>query len=159
MAKKSPLQIRIEYIAARTVLNFLSLLPFRAAEWIGITAGKLGYSLLAKLRRVGERNLELAFPEKSPEERSRILRTAFQNMGRVMAVVSRFGSLNADNLSELIEYDPDPEFAKQYEQTKADGRGRIILGGHLGNWELQAFAYPIFFEPLTFLARGEWTIR
>ncbi len=40
-----------------------------------------------------------------------------------------------------------------YEKTKADGRGRIILGGHMGNWELQAFSYPLFFEPLSFLAR------
>ena len=29
----------------------------------------------------------------------------------------------------------------------------MILGGHMGNWELQAFTYPLFFEPLTFLAR------
>ena len=70
-----------------------------------------------------------------------------------MAVVSRFGSLTRENLSDLIEYIPDPAFAEQYAKTKTDGRGRIILGGHMGNWELQAFSYPLFFEPLTFLAR------
>jgi KDO2-lipid IV(A) lauroyltransferase len=153
MAKKSSIQIRIEYIAARGVLTVLSALPFAAAEWIGITAGKLGYHLLGKLRRVGDRNLELAFPEKPSEERTRILKGAFRNMGRVMAVVSRFDSLDPQNLTKIIEYVPDANFDRQYQQTKDDGRGRIILGGHLGNWELQAFSYPIFFEPLTFLAR------
>ena len=70
-----------------------------------------------------------------------------------MATVSRFGSLTRENLTELIEYHPTPEFAAAYAKTIADGRGRIILGGHMGNWELQAFSYPVFFEPLSFLAR------
>jgi KDO2-lipid IV(A) lauroyltransferase len=153
MAKKSSLQVRIEYIAARSILAVLSALPFAASEWIGITAGGVGYRLLGKLRRVGERNLEIAFPEKPAEERTRILKGAFRNMGRVMAAVSRFDSVDVQNLAEMIEYSPDTVFDRKYKQTKADGRGRIILGGHLGNWELQAFSYPMFFEPLTFLAR------
>jgi KDO2-lipid IV(A) lauroyltransferase len=70
-----------------------------------------------------------------------------------MAAVSRFDSVDLQNLAEMIEYSPDTVFDRKYQQTKADGRGRIILGGHLGNWELQAFSYPMFFEPLTFLAR------
>jgi len=61
--------------------------------------------------------------------------------------------LTAENIIDLIEYEPDPEFAAAYDKTKTEGRGRIILGGHLGNWELQAFSYPVFFEPLSFLAR------
>jgi len=153
MAKKSSPQIWLEYAAARSLLIFLSLLPRGAADWIGISAGRLGYRLLSKLRKVGERNLELAFPEKPKEARARILKAAFQNMGRVMAVVSRFGDLTRENLANLIEYKPEPEFAAQYEKTKTDGRGRMILGGHMGNWELQAFSYPLFFEPLAFLAR------
>jgi KDO2-lipid IV(A) lauroyltransferase len=153
MAKKSSTQIWLEYAIARSLLAFLSVLPFKASEWIGITAGSVGYNLLGKLRRVGERNLELAFPEKPPEERTRILKAAFRNMGRVMAVVSRFDSINTENIGELIEYNVDPEYAARYEKTKAEGRGRIILGGHIGNWELQAFSYPFRFEPLSFLAR------
>ena len=153
MAKKSRPQIWIEYQAVRTLLMVLRALPFSVAERIGLTAGNIGYAMLGNLRRVGERNLELAFPEKGADERSLILKSAFRNMGRVMAVLSRFGRLSPDNAHELIEYTPEPEFAEAYEQTKMDGRGRIILGGHIGNWELQAFTYPMFFEPLTFLAR------
>lgn len=153
MATKTSGQIWIEYAAARTIVGFLSVLPRKAASWIGISAGRLAFLLLGKLRRVGLRNLELAFPEKSEDERVKILKAAFRNLGRVMAVVSQFDDLTADNLSDLIEYHPDPEFAREYEKTRTDGRGRIILGGHMGNWELQAFAYPLLFEPLSFLAR------
>lgn len=147
------MQIWIEYALARAVLGTLRILPRKAANWVGISTGRLTYHLFGKLRRVGLRNLELAFPEKSETERAQILKGAFRNLGRVMATVSRFGDLTAENITDLIEYSPEPEFAAEYEKTKLDGRGRIILGGHLGNWELQAFSYPIFFEPLSFLAR------
>lgn len=153
MGKKSSTQIRVEYAVAFSVLRSLSVLPHKTANWLGIFAGRLAYHLLGKLRRVGMRNLELAFPEKSEVERTLILEAAFRNLGRVMATVSQFGDLTADNMTDLIEYSPDPEFAAYYNKTKTEGKGRIILGGHLGNWELQAFSYPVFFEPLSFLAR------
>ena len=153
MAKKSSFQIWAEYAAARLVLGTLSLLPRRAAMWSGVTIGKLAYNALGKLRRVGLRNLELAFPDMDPSERERILKAALGNLGRVMAVVSRFGEITRENITDLVEYRPTDEFAAAYAATQEQGRGRIILGGHIGNWELQAFSYPVFFEPLSFLAR------
>ena len=153
MAKKSSSQIWLEYAAARAVLGFLSILPRRAAIWFGVGAGRLAFRLLPRLRRVGLRNLEIAFPEKSDVERMQILHAAFRNLGRVLATVSHFGDLNPGNIDELIDYDIDPEFIAAYEKMAKDGRGRILLGGHLGNWELQAFSYSVLFEPITFLAR------
>src|SRR4051794_38716131 len=118
MAKKNSPQIWLEYLAARTILFILRVLPRSAAMKIGMSAGSLGYRSLSKLRKVGERNLELAFPDKAVDERGRILKAAFQNMGRVMVVVSRFDALSKENLADLIEYEPDSIFAEQYERTK-----------------------------------------
>ena len=153
MAAKSNFQVRVEYAVAATLLGVLRLLPRGTAVFVGMSIGRLAYHFLGKLRSVGMRNLELAFPEKSLHERRQILKSAFRNLGRVMAVTSGFDDLTPENLSDLIDYDPDPDFAAAYEKSRLDGRGRIILGGHIGNWELQAFAYPILFEPLSFLAR------
>lgn len=153
MAKKGSIQIWLEYAVAFSVLGFLRILPRKTAFWLGVSTGRLSYHLLGRLRKIGLRNLELAFPEKSESERTHILKAAFRNLGRVMATVSQFGKLNIDNMGELIEYDIDPLFAASYEKLKSDGRGRILLGGHLGNWELQAFSYSVFYEPISFLAR------
>ncbi len=153
MANKGSTQIWLEYAAARSVLGFLRILPGNVAFWFGVSVGRLAYYLLGKLRRVGLRNLELAFPDKSGAERTKILKAAFRNLGRVMAMVSKFGELNAVNLADLIEYNVDPAFVAEYEKIKASGRGRILLGGHIGNWELQAFSYSVVFEPISFLAR------
>ncbi|MFN0277082.1 MAG: lysophospholipid acyltransferase family protein [Pyrinomonadaceae bacterium] len=153
MAKKSSTQIWLEYAVASGVLGLLRSLPRNAAIWLGIFVGRLAYHSLGKLRRVGLRNLELAFPEKTQTEKTKILKAAFRNLGRVMATVSQFDDLDRESITELIEYDPDPAFAAAFDRTKTDGRGRIILGGHLGNWELQAFSCPVFLEPISFLAR------
>ncbi len=153
MTKKSGVQIWAEYAGMRTILGAMRILPRRTAVRTGIAIGGLAYRLLGKLRRVGLDNLVRAFPEKTDAERVAILKGAFHNLGRVMAVVSGFGRLTPKNLTELVEYHPDAEFEAAYATAKAEGRGRIILGGHMGNWELQAFSFPVFFEPLTFLAR------
>jgi KDO2-lipid IV(A) lauroyltransferase len=129
------------------------ILPRPAAMWIGILFGSVAYHALGRLRRVGMRNLDLAFPDRDPLERKQILKNVFRNLGRVMAVFSEFDDLTAKNLGDLIVYDPDPAFTASYERSINEGRGRIILGSHMGNWELQAFAYSTLFEPLSFLAR------
>jgi len=153
MANKSKPQAWIEYAVVRALLGTLRVLPMKAAIFVGVTIGSLTYHALGKLRRVGMRNLELAFPEKTEGERAEILKGAFRNLGRVMTVTSWFDGLDPDKVTDLSEYAPDPTFSERYEETRSAGRGRIILGGHIGNWELQAFFYPFFFEPLSFLAR------
>ena len=153
MAKKGKPQIWIEYLIAKAIIGSFSLLPRRTAMRLGVLTGRAAYHLIGHLRRVGLRNLELAFPDRPLPERETILKAAFGNMGRVLGVVSQFTRMDAAKVGELIEYTPDPAFDAAYQKTKADGRGRIILGGHMGNWELGAFAYPTFFEPFDFIAR------
>src|SRR5437899_9934433 len=113
MAKKSTAQIWLEYNAVRVVLGLLGLMPRKAAIFIGVSIGRLAFHLFGKFRHVGLRNLELAYPDKTDAERKYILKGAFRNLGRVMAIVSAFGGLTVENLPDLIEYRPDPEFAAQ----------------------------------------------
>ncbi len=158
MARKNSSQIWLEYAVARGLLTFLGALPQKAAIWLGITTGRAAFHLLGKFRRIGMRNLELAFPEKSEAERRDILKAAFRNLGRVLGTVSGFNNLTPENITGLIDYHPDSnpadrEIVKQFEQVNAERRGRIILGGHIGNWELAAFSFSIFIEPLNFIAR------
>ena len=153
MAKKSEAQIWLEYAAARGLFTVLTVLPLRFAVWLAMSIGSLAYHVLGRLQRVGLRNLEIAFPEKTLDDRKTILKKAIRNMGRTMAYFSRFERLTYDKMGQMIDYEPDPEFAAALQKIVDAGRGRIILTGHTGNWELQAFCYPLFFGPLSFLAR------
>lgn len=153
MAKKSKPQIWAEYVLARIIMSVFGVMPRRLSVRAGQAAGGLALRLFSKLRRVGLRNLEIAFPAMTPHDREELLKRTFRNLGRVMGTVTHFGVLRPDNFDSLIVYEPEPGFDEDYKRSIDEGRGRIIVGGHLGNWELQAFSYPIFFEPLTFLAR------
>ncbi len=153
MARKGKVQIWVEYVVARAILWSLAILPRRAANGVGLAAGRVGYYVLGKLRRVGLQNLELAYPDKTEAERRTLLRAAFKGLGRTLSVVGGFGEVSRENLAALIEYEPDAEFDAAFKKARADKRGFIVLTAHIGNWELFALAYSMLFGPSNLLSR------
>ena len=120
------------------------------ARAAGIGLGQLVYFLHAKLRRVGMRNLQLAFPEKSAPERRRILRGEFTSLGRQLAEVCLFPRYTRENVTKIVVYDGFENF----ERAEARGKGVIYLTAHLGGWELSAFSHSIQGHPLHVVMRG-----
>lgn len=102
-----------------------------------------------KLRRVGRRNLELAFPEKSPPEREEILNGVFRSIARVLLAIARFPEINAANVREWIDY----EGFEHFEEGIKRGRGVLFATAHLGNWELSAFAHALMTAPMHVVVR------
>ena len=66
---KSKLQIDLEYVIARLLLAAFGMLPLRFALFLGSRMGRSAYYFSGRLRRTGDRNLELAFPELDPSNR------------------------------------------------------------------------------------------
>ncbi|MFN6962478.1 MAG: lysophospholipid acyltransferase family protein [Pyrinomonadaceae bacterium] len=153
MARKSRPQIWLEYIAARAVLGMLGLLPRRAALFLSIGLARLMYRLLGGLRRVGMRNLEIAFPERSVDERREILKGTFENLGRVLGEVSQFMKTTPAALERIVDFDLDAESVALYHLNKTEKRGVLITTGHFGNWEMLVFAFAALHEPIAYLAR------
>ena len=153
MGRKTKLQIWVEYALARALLVTLGVLPRRIAVYIGYAVAWVGFRVLGKLRRVGLRSLTIAYPEKSEAERPGLLMASFKSLGRTLGVVSGFGSVTRENISELIEIDFDPDFQTAFAKIREEKRGIIILTGHIGNWELFALAYSMLFGPANLLSR------
>lgn len=141
----------LEYAAARVVLSGLGSLPKPLAVAAGRGVGRLAYHLAGGLRRTGERNLELAFPELAAAERRRLLRGSFLSLGRLLAEFSQFPRYTPASLREVVEY--DSEDVKLLDVARARGRGVIFLTSHLGAWELLCFAHSAFYDPISFLVR------
>lgn len=157
--KKSTIQIWLEYVPIRILFGVLGSLPRKTALKVGMFIGRVGYRFAGGLRRVAMRNLEIAFPDKSVSERESIALGSFQNLGRVLGELTHFASATREDLSRLIEFEFDSEESRNspeliaYEEGHAKGRGTMIVGPHLGNWEIGVFAYSAFRERLTYLAR------
>lgn len=159
MSKKSKPVIWLEYAAARSVLGFFGQLPRRLSVKLGILFARVAFPFLGGLRRSGMRSLEIAYPDKRPAEREKILKASFENLGRILGEVSQFHKYDPETLAEMIDFQFDSEETlgseeyKWYEAEKAKGRGTILIGPHLGNWEMGVFAYSAFRDPLQYLAR------
>ena len=139
----------LEYSAARLLFASLALLPRSVAIIVSRAIARIVYLLAWKLRRIGELNLKIAFPQMSPPERRRVLRDSFLNLGRHLGEFSRFSTTTPETLRETI----DCEGLERLEAARALGRGVIMITGHLGAWELISFALSAFGYPFNFLVR------
>jgi len=151
VAKPGKLQASLEYALARGLLSGLGILPRRAALAVGLTVARLAYFLPGNLRRTGVRNLEIAFPELSEQERKRLLYGSFESLGRLLGEFSQLPRATPEKLRRLIEYD-EVGLAHLREAEK-NKRGVIFLTGHLGVWELHSFGWSALEYPLSFLVR------
>lgn len=141
---------RVEYLLVRLCVELLRILPrwaaLRVGEWIGAAAGAVS----GKLSAAAERNLELAFPEKSNAGRQKILRGMYRHLGRLLAEfcqMSRYTPEFAAN--ELMRYDG----LERYQAAKVRGKGVLVLTGHLGAWELSSFVHSLLGEPMGMVIR------
>lgn len=130
---------KLEYAAAWPFIKILGILPRSLARAVGIAIGQAVYLLHVRLRRVGMRNLELAFPEKSIPERKRILRGEFTSLGRQLAEVCQFPKYTRENVDKVVVYDG----LENFQQAYAQGKGVLFLTAHFGAWELSAFAHSL----------------
>ena len=131
---------KLEYAAAWPFIKILGILPRSWSRVLAIGIAQIFYLLHSRLRQVGMRNLEIAFPEKSVAERKRILRGEFTSLGRQLAEVCQFPRYTRQNVEEVVVYDA----LENYEQAYALGKGVLFLTAHFGGWELSAFAHSIY---------------
>ncbi|MGI9077907.1 MAG: lysophospholipid acyltransferase family protein, partial [Gemmatimonadaceae bacterium] len=83
-------------------------------------------------RRVVERQIQAAFPEYGEAEVARIARGAYEHLGRVTAEATLLPALGREKILGLFE---GAEGWQNVDLAMRAGRGLILVGGHLGNWE------------------------
>ncbi|MGD0270370.1 MAG: lipid A biosynthesis acyltransferase, partial [Candidatus Sulfotelmatobacter sp.] len=93
---------RLEYAAAWPFITILGILPRPVARAVGIGLSYIVYILHVRLRKVGMRNLAMAFPEKTEAERARILRGEFASLGRQLAEVCHFPKYTPENVEQVV---------------------------------------------------------
>jgi KDO2-lipid IV(A) lauroyltransferase len=127
----------------------LRLLPRGLARAIGAVIGAIAYRVLGRLRRVGLRNLKIAFPEMTAKEREAILRSEYRNLGLLMAEFCQMQDYTSASASRFIRY----EGLENYLQARERGKGVLVLTGHLGAWELSSFYHSLMGMPMGMVIR------
>lgn len=140
---------RLEYLAVWLVVRSLGLLPRPLARGVAIALAHVVRLLHGKLRRVGLRNLELAYPEMPAAERRKILQGFFTSLGRQLAEVCLFPKYTRENSSKVIVYDGFENFERGFQR----GKGVLFLTGHMGAWEISSFFHSLQGHPLHVVMR------
>lgn len=140
---------RIEYWLVRAVAGLLGVLPRSLARLIAGFLSSSVYGLHRRLRRVGMRNLELAYPELSAPARTRILRGVFRHLGWQLVEFCRMSRYTAGNTRNWIGC----EGLEHYLAAQSRGKGVLVATGHLGAWELSSFYHSLMGYPMGMVIR------
>src|ERR1700733_11816333 len=140
---------RLEFALVWAAVKLLSLPPRSVARSIGASIGRMALVLTPRLARVGDLNLRLAFPEKSAAERQQILRTLYRNLGWLLAEFCQMPRYTPETTHSFIRY----EGLEHYLAARDEGKGVLILTGHLGAWELSSFYHSLMGYPMSIVIR------
>lgn len=143
------MRYRLEYAPVWLIVKTLGLLPRPISRAVGIGVARLFGLLHGRLRRVGMRNLEIAFPDKTAGERRRILRGVFTSLGRELAEFCKFPSYTRANANRVAIY----EGYENYEAAKVRGKGVFFMTAHLGAWEVGSFFHSLMGNPIRVVVR------
>jgi KDO2-lipid IV(A) lauroyltransferase len=140
---------RLEFSIVWLLVRGLGILPRGLARAIGALVGALAYTLFGRLRRVGLKNLTLAYPEWTGDARERTLRCVYRNLGYQLAEFCLMSGYTKEQASRWIEYDG----LEHYLAARARGRGVLVVTGHLGAWELSSFYHALVGYPMGLVIR------
>ncbi len=140
----------LEYWLVVSVARVLGWLPRQVSR---LCAGVLAFAVyhgLSRLRRVGERNLQFAFPEvTSAKERATLLRGVYRHLGWQLVEFCRMSRYTRENTSNWIR----TEGLEHYLAAQGRGQGVLIVTGHLGAWELSSFYHSLMGYPMGMVIR------
>jgi KDO2-lipid IV(A) lauroyltransferase len=105
--------------------------------------------LSPRRRLIAIHNIKRAFPEKSMAEIVLIAKGVYRNMAITTAEFFDMPYLTKDNIHELVEVDGIEHCNKALKKNM----GLLVFSAHFGNWELQAIAFSLIFQPMLVIYR------
>ncbi|MGI9103607.1 MAG: lysophospholipid acyltransferase family protein [Terriglobales bacterium] len=144
------MRYRLQYALVWPVVKLVGLLPRPLSRALAILIAGAVYHLHRRLRRVGLRNLELAFPEMPLRQRRKILRGVYVSLGRQLGEFCRFPSYTRENAAQVALY----EGFENYDTAHRRGKGVLFLTAHLGGWEIGSFVHSLHGHPLRIVVRA-----
>jgi len=140
---------RLEYLAVKTLVALVRLMPGPLVEWCGSLLGLAFYTFDRAHRRIAERNVAAALPSRSGADQRRIVRGAFAHFGRLLFELLKFSTLSPKAMLARVEFEGEERVRLAY----AQGKGVLFVTGHFGFWELQAMVHALRLRPMAVLAR------
>ncbi|MEW5973431.1 MAG: lysophospholipid acyltransferase family protein [Pseudomonadota bacterium] len=118
---------------ANLLLDAFAALPLPLNHALGNLIGRIAALIPSRMRHVTRRNLALCFPAMSAQERRKLERQSLIETGKTLTEIGPLWRWPRDRLLEIVRETPGLDAV---ERARADGHGVILLGPHIGAWEL-----------------------
>ena len=114
------------------VLRLTCMLPYRRQIALGMALGRLVHRVAGERRAVTRRNIELCFPELTPEERDSLARRHFEALGASLMEFALSRWATDEELGKLVTY----KGVEHITNTLEAGHGVILLSAHFTTLEI-----------------------
>jgi KDO2-lipid IV(A) lauroyltransferase len=138
-----------EYALFRAASAVLLGLPEGVALRAGAALGWFAGAVLRIRRGVVDGNLRRAFPDRPASWRGRVARASYVHLGREAVAMLRMAGLDREGVVART----DVEGLDAVRATLAEGRGLVVVTGHLGSWEVGGAALSARGVPVVAVAK------
>ena len=119
----------------------IGLIPIPLAQGLGRWSGRWGYRLRTRERQLACTNLAHLDPHLGERTRKRMIRRNYEQMGETILEAAALAGKSRDHLGSPprrggVEVIGLQRFRQQVARLRSNGRGVIIISGHIGSWEI-----------------------
>ncbi|GAA0828807.1 MULTISPECIES: lysophospholipid acyltransferase family protein [Marinomonas] len=141
MAKKSTTELTFKQLLApkywltwlaMSITYLVSFLPWRAKQTLGKYLGLLLHKTAARRRHICDVNLQICYPDMTPEERKALTRQHFISAGKGFLETFDAWYQPASKLMPRVDFDSQAVVDKALEA----GKGCILISGHFAPLDL-----------------------
>ena len=137
--------------AVRAAVALLAALPWPLLHGLGWLVGRASLRCSSKLRLIADINLHICFPEKSEEEKQRLLKVSLVENARTLLEMPKMWRENPEKWADRVQ-PVSADNAEMPRRALAKGKGLLVIAPHLGNWEVGILYLPRI-SPVTALYR------
>ncbi|MGY6630956.1 MAG: lysophospholipid acyltransferase family protein [Wenzhouxiangella sp.] len=135
---------------AEFLIRCLALVPLGWLQRCARPLGALANRLADRKNRIIDRHLALACPGRSASQREQLRRAHWQQMACLALETGAVWHWPGDKIRQHV---PSVTGWAHVEQAQADGRGFLMVGAHLGNWEILSL-YASLRQPMAYLYKA-----
>ena len=122
---------RVEYLFLLSTARLLQLLPWRAVRLCAATTGLFVHHVLRLRRDLATQQMRRAFPSMQEREIHRAIRESTISIATTIFELLWSPRLTTRTMSQSMQF----VNSEVLDSAMQDGRGVVLVSGHLGNWE------------------------
>ena len=135
MTSQKKIKNDIIYFASRVLMAIIQALPRDIAIKLAGMIGEIAAIIDVHDRQLAESNLRRAYGQIWSEQKIELVaKECFVQIARNAADVIRSQHISPEDLADLV----DVEGMEYFDEAYAQGKGAIVITGHIGNFELSA---------------------